>query len=56
MESIRVERLDHHGLVASIVDELKLTEIIDQRVASDEQSVVTVGEAVKAMILNGLGF
>jgi len=56
VESVSVERLDHHGLVASIVDELKLTEIIDQRIAPDEQSVVTVGEAVKAMVLNGLGF
>ncbi len=56
MESITVKRLDHHGLVSGIVDELKLVEIIDSRIDVDDQSVISTGEAVKAMILNGLGF
>ena len=56
MESVKVERLDHHGLVSGIVDELKLVDIIDSRLDADDQSVITTGEAVKAMILNGLGF
>ncbi len=56
MESIKIERLDHHGLVAGIIDELKLVEIIDRRLPGDEQEAVSAGEAVKAMIINGLGF
>jgi len=56
MESLSVERLDHHGLVSGIVDELKLVEIIDNRLAADDQNEISMGEAVKGMILNGLGF
>src|SRR5512134_1780527 len=49
--------LDHHGLVAGMVDELGLVEKIDTLILQDlEQRRVSVGMAVKAMILMGLGF
>ena len=49
--------LDHLGLVAAMIDELGRVEIIDSVIVQDhEQRVVSVGRAVKAMILNGLGF
>ena len=48
--------LDHLGLIAGMVDELGLTELIDTVVEQDhEQRRVSVGLCVKAMILNGLG-
>jgi transposase len=56
MSSLAIDRLDHHGVVSGIIDDLKLVEIIDQRIPADEQSAVSAGEAVKAMIINGLGF
>jgi transposase len=56
MDCVKVERLDHHGLVASVINDLRIVEIIDERVQPNEQEVVSVGEALKAMILNGLGF
>ncbi|MCF6299046.1 MAG: IS1634 family transposase [Thiomicrorhabdus sp.] len=56
MESIQVARLDHHGIVAGIIDELKIVEIIDGQIEADDQEEVSTGEAVKAMIINGLGF
>lgn len=56
MDTIQTERLDHHGIVAGIIDELKIVEIIDQHIDADDQEEVTTGEAVKAMIINGLGF
>ncbi len=56
VESVKIERLDHHGLVAGIIDELKLVELIDRRLPSDDQETVSAGEAVKAMVINGLGF
>ena len=56
MESMVVKRLDHHGVVATVIDDLKIVQIIDERIPSDGQEEVTVGEAVKAMIQNGLGF
>ncbi len=49
--------LDHLGLVAGMVDELGLPELIDAVIIQDhEQRVVSVGQCVKAMVLNGLGF
>ena len=49
--------LDHLGLVAGMVDELGLPELIDTVIKQDhEQRQVSVGQCVKAMILNGLGF
>jgi len=56
MDSIQIERLDHHGIVAGIIDELKIVEIIDGQIKADDQEEVSTGEAVKAMIINGLGF
>ena len=49
--------LDHLGLVAGMVDELGLVEKIDSLIPQDfSQRRVSLGMAVKAMILNGLGF
>ena len=49
--------LDHLGLVAGMVDELGLVELIDAVIIQDhQQRVVSVGQCVKAMVLNGLGF
>lgn len=49
--------IEHLGLVSGMVDELGIGQLIDQVVPQDhEQRLVTVGRAVKAMVLNGLGF
>lgn len=49
--------LDHLGLIAAMFDELELGAQIDQIVPQDfARRGVTVGQAVKAMVLNGLGF
>jgi hypothetical protein len=47
--------LNHLGLVAGMYDELGLGELIDSLIPQDkEKRVVSVGQAVKAMVLNGL--
>ena len=56
MESVLVERLDHLGLIASVIKDLGLIAMIDARLGADEQEEITPGEAVAGMILNGLGF
>ena len=56
MEAVRVERLDHLGLIASVINDLGLVSLIDARLKPDDQEAITSGEAVKGMILNGLGF
>src|SRR6266487_7091435 len=49
--------VDHLGLVAGMFEELGITEVIDKATQQDpEMRIVTAGHAVKAMVLNGLGF
>jgi transposase len=53
----RSQILDHLGLVAGMFDDLGIGEVIDQATQQNpEMRLVTVGNAVKAMVLNGLGF
>src|SRR6266702_5448483 len=53
----RSQVLDHLGLVAGMFDELGIGDVIDQATQQKpEMRDLTVGEAVKAMVLNGLGF
>ena len=56
MEKVRVERLDHLGVIAAVINELGLIDMINARLVPDPQEVLTPGEAVAGMILNGLGF
>ncbi len=49
--------IDHLGLAAGMFDALGMGEIIDHATRQNpEMRDLTVGEAVKAMVLNGLGF
>lgn len=52
---IKVKDLDHCGIIAGIIDEIGLVTQIDQIVSKHGNQKVTTGQAVKAMILNGLG-
>jgi transposase len=55
-EEISTLSMDHHGLVAAVCKDLKIAERIDARIKSAPDRVVSAGQAVVAMILNGLGF
>jgi len=51
------ETIEHWGLVSSMVEELEIVSIIDTEISQDlSQRKVSVGQAVKAMIICGLGF
>jgi len=54
-QDLQSQRLDHLGIVAGICKEIGLAETIDAQLA-DTGRKVSVGHAVQAMILNGLGF
>jgi len=54
--NIEIKRLDHLGIVAGVIKDLKLIEMIDERIEPNEQEEISTGEAVAGMILNGLGF
>ncbi len=53
---IEVKNLDHLGLVAGIIDEIGIVEIINEQVSIERGEIGTAGQVVKAIILNGLGF
>jgi transposase len=55
MAGMRVERLDHLGIVAGVCQEIGLAAYLDA-LAGPSQQQVSVGTATVAMILNGLGF
>jgi transposase len=55
MQGVRVERLDHLGIVAGVCREIGLAEYLDG-LAGPNQQQVSIGTATVAMILNGLGF
>jgi transposase len=56
VEIVKVERLDHLGIIAGVIKDLGIIEMIDTRIAADDQEQISTGEAVAGMILNGLGF
>src|SRR5262245_52206456 len=57
MPTYQSQVLDHLGLVAGMFNELRIGEVIDRAIPQDlPQRTVSLGQAVKAMVLNGLGF
>jgi len=56
-QTSRSQIFDHLGLVAGMFEELGIGDIIDKATQQNpEMQIVTAGNAVKAMVLNGLGF
>jgi transposase len=56
-EEIQTQTLDHHGLVAAVCQDLRISTKVNEKLGPfDERRVVSPGVAVTAMILNGLGF
>lgn len=53
--SYQTKRLDHLGIVAGMCDRIGLVEQIDS-FFPDQERHVSVGESVKAMVINALGF
>ncbi len=57
-DQLTIQNIDHLGIAAGLVDKLKLVERIDARlpILNQQQSHVSHGQRIKAIILNGLGF
>ena len=55
MEALGVERVDHGGLMASVLKELRVMEMIDARLVPEAQEEITPGEAMAGMSRKGLG-
>jgi transposase len=55
-DEISIQTINHLGLVAGIIDDIGLEKIINEVVGSDPRELITSGQVVKGIILNGLGF
>ena len=53
---MRVQDIDHCGLVAGIYDQMNLVEQINRLLGTHPQEIISACLVVKAMSLNGLGF
>lgn len=53
---IEVQDLDHSGIVAGICDQIELVEQINKHLGTHPQELISSGQVIKAMLLNGLGF
>ena len=56
MNELKIRNIDHLGIIAGIVDQMGLVEIINQEMGENSQEKISAGIVVRAMILNGLGF
>jgi transposase len=54
--NIEVEDIDHLGIIAGIIDDIGIVDIINKRVGEHTQEQVSAGHVVKALILNCMGF
>lgn len=55
-EEYSSQTIEHLGLVSAMFDELGIGKVIDANIPPDPQQIVSAGQALKAMVLNGLGF
>ena len=55
-EDYSSQTIEHLGMVSAMFDELGIGKVIDANIPSDPQRIVSAGQALKAMVLNGLGF
>ena len=57
-EALSTQKIHHLGLVMDVIDQLGITQYIDQELPVDTSkgAIVSMGQRVGAMITNGLGF
>ncbi len=54
--NIEVQNLNHLGIIAGIIDEIGIVEIINEQLGIHSQEKLSGGTIVKSIILNALGF
>jgi transposase len=53
-EEIQIKNIDHLGIVAGLIDEIGIVEVINEKLGIDKREKISSGQVLKAMILNGL--
>lgn len=51
---IQIKNIDHLGIVAGLIDEIGIVEVINEKLGIDKREKISSGQVLKAMILNGL--
>ena len=54
IEEITVENLDHLGIVAGLIDEVGIVEVINQKLGVDNREKITAGQVIKDLIYNNI--
>lgn len=53
---VKIKNIDHLGIVAGLIDEIGIVEIINEKLGIDPREKITAGILVKAILINCLGF
>ena len=56
LENLEIKNLNHLGIIAGIIDEIGIVEIVDEQLGTDSSEIISPGVIIKSIILNGLGF
>ncbi|BAY29008.1 transposase [Nostoc carneum NIES-2107] len=56
IENVKIKNIDHLGIVAGLIDEIGIVEIINEKLGIDSREKIAAGILVKAILINGLGF
>lgn len=56
ISDIEVKNIDHLGIVAGLIDEIGIVEIINSKLGIGNREKISSGTLVKAILINGLGF
>ena len=56
LKNLEIKNLNHLGIIAGIIDEIGIVEIVNEQLGTDNKEMVNPGVVIKAIILNGLGF
>ena len=53
LEEIQIKNIDYLGIVAGLIDEIGIVEVINKKLGIDKRAKIGSGQVLKAMILNG---
>ncbi|CDN10515.1 Transposase [Richelia intracellularis] len=56
IENTEIKNIDYLEIVAGLIDEIGIVEIINSKLAIDFREKIASGILVKAIFINGLGF
>ncbi len=53
LKNLGIKTLNHLGIIAGIIDEIGIVEIINEQLGTHPKEIVSPGIMIKATILNG---